>query len=198
MKCRVQNYPTVQKCPPLPHTIFDGQCCQCATYTHMQTHNIGHTLAREVRVQRRKARARVEGQRGEGKGSFFNRGALPISISQMSLLGVPTCGAFLLLMVQWQSRFTFHSIKQRKMWAWHAQEYHIHISIMPCVDYVYCSLVLATGLLDWTIGLTQTAKHTSFSAEQKLNILIHSVTSLTLLPTTSFLEFLEVKSHGHI
>ena len=42
----------------------------------MQTHNIGHTLAREVRVQRRKARARVEGQRGEGKGSFFNRGAL--------------------------------------------------------------------------------------------------------------------------
>ena len=43
-----------------------------------------------------------------------------------------------------------------------------------------------TGLLDWTTGLTQTAKYTSFSAEQKLNVLIHSVTSLTLLPTASF------------
>ena len=32
-----------------------------------------------------------------------------------------------------------------------------------------------TGLLDWTTGLTQTAKYTSFSAEQKLNVLIHSV-----------------------
>ena len=31
------------------------------------------------------------------------------------------------------------------------------------------------GLLDWTTGLTQTAKYTSFSAEQKLNVLIHSV-----------------------
>ena len=27
----------------------------------MKTHNIGHTLAREVRVQRRKAGARIEG-----------------------------------------------------------------------------------------------------------------------------------------
>ena len=43
-----------------------------------------------------------------------------------------------------------------------------------------------TGLLDWTTGLTQTAKYTSFSAEQKLNVLIPSVTSLTLLPTVSF------------
>ena len=55
-----------------------------------------------------------------------------------------------------------------------------------------------TGLLALTSGLTQTAKYTSLSAEQKLNILIPSVTSLTLLPTASFLEFLEVKSHVHI
>jgi len=34
-----------------------------------------------------------------------------------------------------------------------------------------------TGLLDWTTGLTQTAKYNSFSAEQKLNVLISSVTS---------------------
>jgi len=54
------------------------------------------------------------------------------------------------------------------------------------------------GLLGWTIGLTQTAKYNSFSAEQKLNVLISSVTSLTLLPTASFLEFLEVKGHMHI
>ena len=38
-----------------------------------------------------------------------------------------------------------------------------------------------TGLLDWTTGLTQTAKYNSFSAERKLNFLISSVTSLTLL-----------------
>ena len=31
--------------------------------------------------------------------------------------------------------------------------------------------------LDWTTGLTQTAKNNSFSAEQKLNVLIPSVTS---------------------
>jgi len=55
-----------------------------------------------------------------------------------------------------------------------------------------------TGLLDWTTGLTQTAKYNSFSAEQKLNVLISSVTSLTLLPTGSFLEFPEVKGHVHI
>jgi len=30
-----------------------------------------------------------------------------------------------------------------------------------------------TRLLDSTTGLTQTAKYTSFSAEQKLNVLIH-------------------------
>ena len=40
-----------------------------------------------------------------------------------------------------------------------------------------------TELLDWTTRLTQTAKYNSFSAEQKLNILIPSVTLLTLLPT---------------
>ena len=50
-----------------------------------------------------------------------------------------------------------------------------------------------TGLLDWTIGLTRIAKYTLFGAE-----LIHSVTLLTLLPTASFLEFLEVKGHMHI
>jgi len=38
-------------------------------------------------------------------------------------------------------------------------------------------------------------KNNSFSAEQKL---ISSVISLTLLPTVSFLEFLEVKGHIHI
>jgi len=52
--------------------------------------------------------------------------------------------------------------------------------------------------LDWTTGLTQTAKYNSFSAEQKVNVLIPSVTSLTLLPTASFLEFSEVKGHVHI
>jgi len=31
------------------------------------------------------------------------------------------------------------------------------------------------GLPDWATGLTQTAKNTSFSAVQKLNVLIHSV-----------------------
>jgi len=55
-----------------------------------------------------------------------------------------------------------------------------------------------TGLLDWTTGLTQTAKYNSFSAKQKLNILIPSVTLLTLLPTSSSLEFPEVKGHVHI
>jgi len=59
-----------------------------------------------------------------------------------------------------------------------------------------------TGLLDWTTGLDYwthpTAKYNSFSTEQKLNFLISSVTSLTLLPTASFLEFLEVKGHVHI
>ena len=44
----------------------------------------------------------------------------------------------------------------------------------------------------WT---TQTAKYTSFRAEQKLNVLIHSLTLLTLLPTVSFLE---VKGHMHV
>jgi len=55
-----------------------------------------------------------------------------------------------------------------------------------------------TGLLDWTTGLNQTAKYNSFSAEQKVNILIPSVTLLTLLPPASFLEFPEVKGHMHI
>ena len=50
-----------------------------------------------------------------------------------------------------------------------------------------------TGLDYWTTGLTQTAKYNLFSAEQKLNFLISSVTSLTLLPTASFPEFLEIK-----
>ena len=54
-----------------------------------------------------------------------------------------------------------------------------------------------TGLLDWTTGLIQTAKYNSFSTEQKLNF-ISSVTLLTLLPTVSFLVFLEVKGHMHI
>jgi len=47
------------------------------------------------------------------------------------------------------------------------------------------------GYNHWTgvAGLTQTANYTSFSAEQKLNILIHSLTLLTLLPAASFLEF---------
>jgi len=54
-----------------------------------------------------------------------------------------------------------------------------------------------TGLQDWTTGLTQTAKYTSFSVEQKLKVLISSVTLLTLLPTASFLEFPEVKGHVH-
>ena len=40
-----------------------------------------------------------------------------------------------------------------------------------------------TGLLNWTTGLTQTAKYNSFSAEQKSNVLIPSVNLLTLLPT---------------
>jgi len=44
-----------------------------------------------------------------------------------------------------------------------------------------------TGLLNWTTGLTQTAKCTSFSAE-----FIHSVTLLTLLPSV-FPGVLEVK-----
>ena len=48
------------------------------------------------------------------------------------------------------------------------------------------SLDWTTGLLDWNTGLTQTAKYTSFSAEQKLNVLIPSI---TLLPTESILEF---------
>ena len=57
-----------------------------------------------------------------------------------------------------------------------------------------------TGLLDWTAGLTQTAKYTSFSAQliQNIHVLIPSVTSLTLIPTASFLEYLEVKGHTHI
>jgi len=55
-----------------------------------------------------------------------------------------------------------------------------------------------TGLLDRTTGLTQTAKYNSFSAEQKLNFLVSSVTLLTLLSVASFLEFLEVKGHMHI
>jgi len=56
-----------------------------------------------------------------------------------------------------------------------------------------------TGLLDWTTGLTQTAKYILFSAEQKVNVLIPSVTLLTLLPTASFLEFyIEVKGHMYI
>ena len=55
-----------------------------------------------------------------------------------------------------------------------------------------------TGLLDWTTGLTQTAKYNSFSAKQKLNVLIPSVTSLTLLPTSSSLEFPEIKGHVYI
>jgi len=40
----------------------------------------------------------------------------------------------------------------------------------------------STGLLNWTTGRTQTAKYSLFSAEQKLNVLISSVISLTLLP----------------
>jgi len=55
-----------------------------------------------------------------------------------------------------------------------------------------------TGLLALTSGLTQTTKYTSFSAEQKLNVLIPSVTLLTLLSTASFLEFLEVKSRAYL
>ena len=51
--------------------------------------------------------------------------------------------------------------------------------------------------LDWTTGLDYWP-HYSFRTEQKLNFLIFSVTSLTLLPTVSFLEFLEVKGHVHI
>jgi len=51
-----------------------------------------------------------------------------------------------------------------------------------------------TGLLD-SPKLQNTP---SFSAEQKLNVLIPSVTSLTLLPTASFLDFLDVKGHRHI
>jgi len=39
-----------------------------------------------------------------------------------------------------------------------------------------------TGLLDWTTGLTQTAKYPSFSAEQKLNVLIPSVASTNTAP----------------
>ena len=56
------------------------------------------------------------------------------------------------------------------------------------------------GYNDWTglLDSTQTAKYNSFSAEQKLKLLISSVTSLTLLPMESFLEFLEVKGHVHI
>ena len=57
------------------------------------------------------------------------------------------------------------------------------------LDYWTGLLDGTTGLLDWTTGLTQTAKYNSFSAELKLNFLISSVTSLTLLPTASFLEF---------
>jgi len=33
-----------------------------------------------------------------------------------------------------------------------------------------------------TIGLTQTTKNSSFNAGQKLNIVIHSIASLKLLP----------------
>jgi len=44
--------------------------------------------------------------------------------------------------------------------------------------------------LDWTAELTQTAKYNSFSAEQKLNVLIPL---LTLLPTAP-----EVNGHVHI
>jgi len=66
------------------------------------------------------------------------------------------------------------------------------------LDYWTGLLDWTTGLLDWTTGLTRTAKYNSFSAEQKLNVLISSVTSLTLLPTGSFLEFPEVKGHVHI
>jgi len=49
-----------------------------------------------------------------------------------------------------------------------------------------------TGLDYWTTGLTQTAKHTSFSAEQKLNILIHSLKLLL----TAYLS--KGQSHVHI
>ena len=72
----------------------------------MKSIYIAHTLAGGVRAQRREAGARgktgegnVRDEGGEGKGSFCDRGTLPISISQMSLLGDPPCGAFLLLMV---------------------------------------------------------------------------------------------------
>ena len=59
--------------------------------------------------------------------------------------------------------------------------------------YISHGVVTIIGLdyMGWTTGLTQTAK-------QKLNFPISSVTSLTLLPTASFLEFLEVKRHVHI
>jgi len=66
------------------------------------------------------------------------------------------------------------------------------------LDYWSGLLDYWTGLLDWTTALTQTAKYPSFSAEQKLNILIPSVTSLTLLPTASILEFPEVKGHVYV
>jgi len=50
------------------------------------------------------------------------------------------------------------------------------------LDWTTGLLNWTTGLLNWTTGLTQTAKYTSFSAEQKLNVLIPSVISLTLPP----------------
>jgi len=75
---------------------------------------------------------------------------------------------------------------------------HAYVSAIRILISLFSLLNRVVESLDWTTGLTQTAKFTLFSAEQKLNILIHSVTLLSLLPTISFLEFLEVKGHLHI
>ena len=60
----------------------------------------------------------------------------------------------------------------------------------------HCYILAEVAL--WVLRLVQTTKYTSFSAEQKLNVLIYSVTLLTLFPAVSSLAFLEVKSHMHI
>ena len=60
---------------------------------------------------------------------------------------------------------------------------------------------LGIQLLDWTTRLTQTAVNALFSAGQKLSLLIHSDTSLKLLPTC-FSLFPGVsrgqRSHAHV
>jgi len=85
------------------------------------------------------------------------------------------------------------SVTQEVSWSLFLQVCYSYIPVTQSTTQFGVGYNHWTGLLDWTTGLTQIAKYTLFSAER-----IHSVTLLTLLPTASFLELLEVKGHMHI